>query len=65
MSRAAGIRDACRAVLDAMHMPLAEAERAAAIPDLDDETAAFVAARWEQMQRIRDGLERKMKETTP
>ena len=64
MSRNAGIRDACRAVLDAMHTALAEAERAAAIPDLDEDTAAFVQARWEQMQRIRDGLERKMKETT-
>ena len=65
MSRNAGIRDACRAVLDAMHTALAEAERAAAIPDLDEDTAAFVAARWEQMQRIRDGLEKRMKETAP
>jgi hypothetical protein len=64
MSRAAGIRDACRAVLDGMHMHLAEAERAAAIPDLDADNAAFVAARWEQMQRIRDGLKQRIEETT-
>lgn len=58
--RTAGIIDACRAARDALHLVLAEAERAAAIPDLAPDDAAFCAARYEQLQRIAAGLEKRM-----
>lgn len=61
--RAAGIIDACRAARDALHLALAEAERAAAIPDLDPDDAAFTAARLDQLRKIAAGLERRITET--